>query len=146
MRKPLSSLLSFLVVAALSGPVAAQGCSTKLAVDGSGKPGTDLKFTLSGSAARSPAIVFLATQTGTTTIKIGPLGTLELGLKMPLIPLFLGVTNGSGTATRTISIPDGKIPEISLHAQGTTIKFEIRRGPPKLVFCTSNVVDFKIGG
>ncbi|MCB9892191.1 MAG: hypothetical protein H6832_07620 [Planctomycetes bacterium] len=138
-------IASLVFSAVLAAPVAAQACS-KLDVSGTGKPGTDLGFALTGADANVPAILFLSTQTGKTTIKVGPLGTLELGLAMPLIPVPLGMTDDKGAASLTVKIPDAKIPEISLHGQATSVKFELKMGPPKLTFCTSNVVDFKIGG
>jgi hypothetical protein len=138
-----SSLLSIALTAVLASPAVAQSCS-KLAVEGTGKPGTDLTFKLSGGAAKAPAVLFVATETGKTTIKLGTLGTLELGLAMPVIPVPMPVTDASGASTLVIPIPKAKIPEIALHGQGTTVKFTLP--PPKLTFCTSNVVDFKIGG
>lgn len=143
MRKPLVSLLSLVVAAAISAPLSAQSCS-KLAVTGSGKSGTDLKISLTGAAKRSFAFLFLSQKTGKTVIKVGPLGTLTLGLAMPVIPLPFGRTDASGAATATIKVP--KIPQTTLNAQGSTVQLKIGRGRPSLEFCTSNVVTFKIGG
>ena len=137
-------LLSFAFAALLAAPAAAQ-CS-KLTVDGTGKAGTTLKFTLSGAAKRKPAVLFFALKTGKTTIKVGPLGTLELGLASPVIPLFMRMTDAKGTATTSIRVPNGAKTAISLHGQGTSVELVIRRGPPSLKFCTSNVAAFKIGG
>ena len=138
-------LLYISLTALLAAPVAAQ-CSD-MTVSGDGSAGSTLSFALTGGAAEAPAIVFVGPNEGNFSINLGPLGSLDLGLAPPFIPLFMGLTDGSGDATLEFDLPPATLPQIDLFAQGTTIEFTPPdRGPPSIDFCTSDVEAFSIGG
>lgn len=134
-------LFSALLLATVAATVSAQNCAT-LTVTGSGAPGTDVVFALSGDAT-SPAFLAIGNTTGTTVFNFGPLGSLTLDLDHPFAIVPLGFTNASGEAGRTVHIPPN-FPSADLFAQGVTISWT---PPPHLTlsFCTSNVVAFHIG-
>jgi hypothetical protein len=136
----LTSLAS--AVLALAGFVQAQSCGN-LAV--SGGPTTPVTFTATSLAAEAPAFLVVGPETGTTVFNFGPLGTLTLGLALPFALLPLGATSASGGASLTVDVPPS-LPRTDLHAQAFSIEFEILPPPPRLEFCTTNVVAFTIGG
>ena len=78
-----------------------------LTVIGNGPPGSTLTFYLSGGAAHAPAILALAWQTGTTRTRFGSLGTLELGLARPIIPIFIASPTKPSPASRASSTSIG---------------------------------------
>lgn len=117
-----------------------------LTVAGNGQPGTQLKFALTGGAARTLAILFMGPRTGETVVRLGPLGTLELGLRRPFVPSFMGGTDGNGNVSMSVRVPPGRIPRVDLFGQATTVDVMFHRGPPKLDFCTTDVEGFKFGG
>jgi hypothetical protein len=141
MRFPCISLLA---AGMLAGFASAQSCAT-LTV--SNAPGpipalTTITFALSGDA-NAPAGLAIGPTAGSTSIALGPLGTLELGLDRPIAFLFLGLTDANGDASRSIRVPT-HLPGMDLNAQGFTVTFT---SPPNitLTFCTSNVVAFHVG-
>lgn len=135
-----SLLLASILLTA--GVASAQSCGT-LAITGSGAPGTTLDVSLTGSTADSYAWVFVGPNTGSTSIGVGPLFSLTLDLDPPFFPVFLGMTDGSGDASRQITVPGGIPQQINLNAQAAT--FTLARMPFGISVCTSNTVAFTIG-
>src|SRR5262245_1135387 len=101
----------------LAANASAQSCAA-LPVLGTGAPGTSLTFDLNATDAGAFAVLAVGQTQGTTTIPMGPLGSLTLGLATPFIPIPLGMTNASGDISRTIAIPAGVTWGIDLFGQG----------------------------
>ncbi len=137
----MKNVLATLVLGALAATASAQTCST-LAVSGTGAPGTNLTFTLTGQPVGSIGILFLGDTTGSTSLAFGTLATLELGLAQPFIPVPM-MTRPTGT-TLTVRVPN-QVTAMSLFAQGTGASLDITGTTPTLAFCTSNVVPFSVG-
>ncbi len=138
---------TFLLASTLAclGTAAAAQCAT-LSVTGTGAPGTALTLTIDGTAAHAFAFVAIGETQGTTSIPLGPLGTLDLGLAMPFVPVPLGLTNAAGDASLTIDVPSQLTTGLDLFGQGVTIGFSFTPpGPPSFSLCTTNVVAFHVG-
>ncbi|HEX6810140.1 MAG TPA: hypothetical protein VF384_00830 [Planctomycetota bacterium] len=121
-----------------------------LAVGGTGAPGTNLTFSLTGADPNAFAWLVIGAVPGTTVINIGPLGTLTLGLVDPFIPHPIGQTDASGDASGSIFVPPGLPFSLDLLAQGFSWYVDVQHGPPgpatvSFVFCTSGVESFHIG-
>jgi hypothetical protein len=145
MRRVVFSIALVIGLSLVVGSAAAQSCST-LKVDGTGKPGTDLTFTLTGAAKQAPAILLVSPETGNLEIKLGPLGALSLGLALPIFPVAMARTDAQGDAKMVVKVPAGTIPLTTLYAQATTVGFSMTPPAlPKLAFCTSNVEKFSVG-
>ena len=106
-------------------------CAT-LTVTGTGAPGTSLTFNVDGTAVHAFALLAVGETQGTTTIPLGQLGSLTLGLATPFIPLPLGFTNASGVTWG-----------IDLFGQGVTAAYTFM--PFSVTFCASNVAGFHVG-
>ncbi len=146
MRRSLLVFAGILAVALLTVSASSQTCS-KLTATGTGKPGTELTFALTGADKEALAVIMVSPKVGKTVLKIGPLGTLTLGLAKPTIPIFIGKTDEKGNAKAIVKLPQWNFPQIALNAQAFTAVFSLKPpGPPKLTFCTSNVAKFTIGG
>jgi hypothetical protein len=149
MNKP--QLVAVLGVTLLLAPaILAQKPCSKLEVKGSGEPGTELLLTLSGAAANAHAWLAVGEKEGTTSFKIGPLGTLNLGLGGLVIPFPMGHTDREGTRSITVRIPKG-LPEVTAYLQGftselTMVRKKGQRPDLRLEFCTSNVLKVTVGG
>src|SRR5262245_51958936 len=89
-----------------------------LAVGGTGAPGTNLTFSLTGADPGAHAWLVIGATQGTTVINIGPIGTLTLGLVEPFIPHPIGQTDDLGNASGTIHVPPGTPFSLDLFAQG----------------------------
>ena len=121
-----------------------------LAVTGTGAPGTDLTFALTGAEPHAHAWAMIGFAQGTTTINIGPLGTLELGLVEPFHPKPMGQTDANGDATDTLFVPPGLPFSLDLFAQAFSWSVNVTHGhhgpaTVTLTFCTSGVEGFHIG-
>ena len=132
-----------LSIATLSTGATAQ-CGT-LAANGSGAPGSSLELALTGSTPMSFAFLAVGDTLGTTSIEIGTLATLELGIEMPFIPLPLGRTDMNGDASLTIDVPSTVTMGIDLYGQGVGVDFDFGPTGPSLDFCVSNTVAFSLG-
>ena len=144
-------MLRTLLLASTFAAAAAAQCAT-LAVTGTGAPGTALTISIDGTTANAIAFVAIGDTQGSTSIPLGPLGTLDLGLAMPFVPVPVGMTNASGDASLTINVPTGFVGGVDVFGQGITIGFNIPSGPPGPGFpnnlfslCTTNVVGFHVG-
>ena len=126
----------------LAGAAAAQSCGT-LAVTGTGAAGTQLTFAVTGATANSFAILLIAENTGTTTVRL-PGGTLTLGLASPILPALLGRTNASGDVSRSITVPSRATTAHNVNGQAAT--FTLSFMPFSLTACASNVAAFTFGG
>lgn len=130
---------------ALSSFAAAQTCSD-LTLGGSGAPGGTVTVDLTGATANAPTFLFIGTTTGSTSIPVGPLGTLDLGLEMPFGVFPAGSTDANGALSLSLNVPPGQIPQTTLYVQATSLGFRINRGgPPTIGFCTSDVESVTIG-
>ena len=132
-----------------SFPVISTSCAD-LAVTGTGAPGTDLTFALTGAEPHAHAWTMIGFAEGTTLIDIGPLGTLELGLVEPFIPKPMHQTDGNGDTTDTIFVPPGLPFSVDLFAQAFSWSVNVQHSPGgpatvSLLFCTSAVEGFHIG-
>ena len=121
-----------------------------LAVTGTGAPGTDLVFNLTGAEPHAHAWTMIGFAEGTTVINIGPLGTLTLGLVEPFIPKPMGHTDANGDATDTIFVPPGLPFSLDMFAQSFSWSVNVQHSPGgpatvSIVFCTSGVEPFHIG-
>ncbi len=144
-------LIPILASLALTILAPAQDCAS-LSVTGEGKPGTDVTFAFSGGAAHSLVFVAIGDTVGATSLNFCNVGTLDLGLATPFVPLPLGFSDMNGDLSRTFTVPTGvTLPVLELHGQGLTVDLmlEMPMGGGlsiALAFCTSGVEDFKIGG
>jgi hypothetical protein len=121
-----------------------------LSISGTGAPGTTLTFALTGAEPNAHAWTMVGFTEGTTTINIGPLGSLELGLLEPFIPMPMGQTDANGDASNTIFVPPGIPFSLDLFAQAFSWSINVQHGPPgpatvSLSFCTSGVESFHYG-
>ena len=78
-------MLRSLLLASMFAATAAAQCAT-LSVTGTGAPGTAITISIDGTTANAIAFVAIGDTQGSTSIPLGPLGTLSLGLAMPFIP------------------------------------------------------------
>lgn len=132
-----------------SFPVISTSCAD-LAVTGTGAPGTNLVFNLTGAEPHAHAWAMVGFAEGTTVINIGPLGTLTLGLVEPFIPKPMGQTDNNGDATDTIFVPPGLPFSLDLFAHAFSWSVNVQHSPGgpatvSLLFCTSAVEGFHIG-
>lgn len=138
-----------LVASTLLGLVAQASAQCSLSVTGSGAPGSTLAFALDGSTAGAFCFLAIGETQGTTTINLGPLGTLTLGLAFPFAPVPIGVANAQGDVSFSLNVPSGLTTGIDLFGQGITLGISMPGpgggGPPSLSFCTTNVVSFHVG-
>jgi hypothetical protein len=116
-----------------------------LAVSGSGAPGTDLTFALTGADPNTLAMAVLGFTEGATVIRIGPIGTLELGLLAPFVLMPMGFTDANGDVTNRIHVPLGQPLSLDMFAQAFSSTLTVAHGPPTLTFCTSGVEPFHVG-
>lgn len=148
----LHSLLLACSAVAFAATAGAQ-CAT-LAVTG-GAPGTVLTITIDGTGANKFAAVVVGDTTGSSSIPLGPLGTINLGLAEPFVPLPIGFTDANGDAVLSFPVP-ADFPAFDLFAQGITLGLPSigpggggpgGGGPPSLglIICTTDVVAFSIG-
>jgi hypothetical protein len=142
-------MLRSLLFSCLFAATAAAQCAT-LSVTGTGAPGTTLTISIDGTAANAIAFVAIGETQGSTSIPLGPLGTLDLGLAMPFIPVPVGLTDASGDASLAIAVPAQFPGGLDLFAQGITLAFTFTppTGPGfpfSLTSCTTNVVGFHVG-
>ncbi|MHC4079617.1 MAG: hypothetical protein ACYST0_14395 [Planctomycetota bacterium] len=147
MTKP--KILAAFAALFLAPTLLAQTPCSKLEVKGSGDPGTKLTISLSGAAKKAKAWVMVGVKEGNTSIKIGPLGTLNLGLGGHLVPMPIGHTDGRGHEAIEIRVPNG-LPRVTVFLQGFTSELKMtrkkgQRPDLRLEFCTSNVVKVTVG-
>ncbi|HEX5054378.1 MAG TPA: hypothetical protein VFZ65_21550 [Planctomycetota bacterium] len=139
----LKQLISLLSVGMLATAISAQSCSA-LTITGAGTPGTTLSINLDGPPAMGFALLAVGSTQGSTAINLGPLGTLNLDLEMPFLPLPLGMTDANGDVSRSFAIPASvSFPAVSLFGQGVITSFSMM--PFGISFCTSDVVAFSVG-
>jgi hypothetical protein len=127
----------------LAAANAAAQCT--LTVTGTGAPGTSLTFAVDGSTPSGFAFLAIGDTQGTTTVALGPLGTLTLGLAFPFGVVPMGPTDAQGDASLTIDIPAGVTGSADLFAQGVTLGVTLGGGMPTLSLCATNVVGFHVG-
>jgi hypothetical protein len=135
--------LGLAVLPALASPATAQSCSD-LTITGPGTQGSTLNLSLTGAEAHGLVVLVLGTETGSTNLDLGPVGSLQLGLEWPFVPFPVGITNGNGEYG--LSIPVWTFGySIELHAQAFSVTLDLPR-PPLLSFCVSDVEPLSIGG
>jgi hypothetical protein len=117
-----------------------------LTITGTGAPGTELIFELTGAEPNALAFLVIGATQGATTVRIGALGALEVGLESRFVMHALGRTNSSGEASLTVRVPPGRPHGLDLFAQGFSARLEVQPpGPPTLSSCTSDVESFHLG-
>jgi hypothetical protein len=137
-------MLKNLVIAAALCAAAHAQCAS-LAVTGTGAPGTSLTLAIDGTAANQFAFLIVGQTAGSSSLAVGPFGTINLGLAQPWSPVPIGQTDQNGDVSLTVQVPTSVPATIGLFAQGLTLGFTIGQGPPSLSSCTTNVVGFSIG-
>ena len=137
-----NSLFATFLSLSLALPTAAQSCAD-LTVTGDGTSGTTLTFDLTGAQANAPAFLLLGATAGEFSIDLGPLGSIDLGLMPPFIPVPIGRSDDAGAASVAFDLPDRSMTQRTLNAQGMTLALSIR--PLALDVCTSDVEAFSIG-
>jgi len=124
---------------------AAQAQCGNLTASGSGAPGTAVDLAVTGSTANAPVLCVIGDTLGVTTIQIGSLTTLELGLETPFIPVPMGLSDGNGDASLSINVPSTTTMGLDLHGQAVAIDFGFGPGGISLGFCVSNTASFHVG-
>ena len=132
---------SLLVASALTICSAASAqCATATATNNAGS----LTLDHDGTAAMSFCIFILGDTQGTTTVNIGPLATVDLGLASPFVPLAAGFTDMNGDASVTFQVPS-VVPAGTYYAQGVTAGFSITPGSGiSFDVCASTVASFTL--
>jgi hypothetical protein len=133
----------FLATALLLAGVSQAQCGT-LTVTGTGAAGTQLTLAVAGATANSFALLAVAENTGTTTIRLPMSGSLTLGLASPIIPFPLGRTDASGNASVSFTVPSQITTAHNLNGQVAT--FTLSFHPFGIAACASNVAAFAVGG
>ena len=132
-----------LIALACTAGIATAQCGT-LSTDGTGAAGTDLTISLAGATADSFAVLFLAETTGSSTIELGPMLSLNLGLAEPVIPVPLGGTDENGDVSVTFTVPSMATTAWTVEAQAGTFTFSFM--PFSIGACESNVTSVTVGG
>jgi hypothetical protein len=127
----------------LAGVSQAQSCGT-LTVTGTGAAGTQLTVAVTGATANGFALIAVAENTGTTTIRLPMSGSLTLGLAAPIIPLPLGRTDANGDASISFTVPSRLTTAHNLNGQAVTLALSLH--PFGISACASNVAAFAVGG
>ncbi|MBK9387818.1 MAG: hypothetical protein IPN34_23625 [Planctomycetes bacterium] len=135
-----------LAALALSSFASAQSCSD-LSISGSGASGGTVTVGVSGAPVNAPTFLFIGQQTGSTSIAVGPFGTLDLGLAAPFGVFAFGSTDLTGNLSLSVQIPNVPIPQpVTVFLQATSLGIRINRnGPPTVGFCTSDVESLTLG-
>lgn len=136
--------LAFLVATALCGTSLRSQWAT-LDVFGNGAAGTNLTLLITGTNANQFAFLLLGNAAGSSSLQLGPFGTLNFGLAQPWVPYYLGQTDAIGQAAVTVAIPLSLSASTALAGQGLTLGVEPGPISPTLHSGTTNVVLFRIG-
>ena len=141
--------LPAVVALALVLPARAGGdCSTlSIDVQGTLASGATVTIDVSGATALAPTLLAVGPTAGSTSIPLGPLGTLDLGLASPFSVAPLGMTDAGGSVSTSVALPPASVSfdPISGFAQAVSIGIGFEPGSGvSLSFCTSNVDDFTI--
>ncbi|HEX6882394.1 MAG TPA: hypothetical protein VF530_03375 [Planctomycetota bacterium] len=140
----LLSALCLVVAAAL--PASAQESCSSLEVTSAVnpvRPFQTVTIDLEGSLPNSPVFLLVGETLGQTRIDLRALGVVMLDLEQPFQSFQIGLTDGTGGLTRTVTIPSDL--GLALHAQAVGLK--LRRnagGKPMADICVSNVASFEL--
>lgn len=139
----------------LAGVVSAQ-CT--LTITGSVNPGQTVTIGVSGATANDPTVLVISENAGTSTLNLGLLGSLTLGVTSPYIFFPLGITDGTGSVSQSFGVPANipSLPTQTLQVQAVSVDIPTFTAPgpggpggppslPTLSFCTSNVAQLQIG-
>jgi len=138
MRK---TLLTFVTAGLLAGFLQAQTTCSTLTIQ-QGDNHSPITFRIQGDPDALVGLV-IGFDTGSTTVPLGSLGTLQLGIASPYDVQYIGMTNGGGILTYVRPVP-ANLPGTDLVAQAFTVPVTDPLQLP-LTFCTSNVVSFHVG-
>lgn len=144
---------AFVAAIVLAGVVSAQ-CT--LTITGSVNPGQTVTVAVSGATANDPTVLVISENAGASTLNLGLLGNLTLGVTSPYIFFPLGSTDASGSVSQSFGVPanlpPGSIPTQTLQVQSVSVDIPSFSGPgggppslPTLSFCVSNVAQLQIG-
>ncbi len=136
--------LPILGAAVLGGTALRAQCAT-LDSTGNGAAGTNLTLAITGADVDQFAFLLLGTSAGSSSLQLGPFGTLNFGLAQPWFPYYIGQTNPAGAAAVTIPIPLSLPVSTTMAGQGLTFGLESGTSTPTLNSCTTNVITFRIG-
>jgi len=141
--------LTTILLAALAAPAAAQSCCN-LTMSGTGHYGTMMVFSLTGGSPHAPAMLAFSGYQGQASFNFGQMGMLQLGLSEPLVLAFMGETDGNGDAQMGMQVPHHMMHVMHMFGQGFTTMMQMQghhgHQHPYLMFCTSNVMGFGVGG
>jgi hypothetical protein len=133
-----------LVATSMCGLSLRSQCAT-LHTLGNGAAGTNLTFAIAGADADRFAFLLLGNSAGSSSLDLGPFGTISFGLAQPWLPYYLGQTGVAGGAGVTVDIPLSLPASTTMAGQGLTLGVSSGPGAPTLDSCTTNVVTFRIG-
>jgi hypothetical protein len=128
-----------------AGSMASAQCSV-LGVSGSVNPGQTVTVALTGATPNAVAFLLVG-DPGTTSIDLGFLGTLTVGLSQPFAVLPIGMTDGNGDLSLSVSIP-ANLPPGAIPNQTRTLQivtFGLVPGFPPFELCASNAVALVLG-
>jgi hypothetical protein len=135
-------VLPLVLLAVVSLPAAAQ-CTPTLTLGGALTPGSTVTASVTGAWADSWTVLLIGETQGSTSLTLGPLGTLSFGLDMPFIPFPMGMTDPNGDASVSFAIP-ANFPAASLpstlYFQTVQVDLTFGMGLPSLDSCVSSVV------
>ena len=139
------SALACLVATLCATPVTAQqqSCSD-LTISGNTKAGGELVIHVKNADLSAPIYLAISGKEGTTNFNLGAAGSLTLGLAQPIVFIPLGTTTPGGTVNFKIPVPQDLTTELTLFAQAVSVTGN--PSTPRLEFCTSEVVQFTVGG
>lgn len=144
----LHKLTALVLSSSLLAASAWAGDCSSLAADVQGdlQSGATVTVDVTGSLPNALTFLVVGETAGTTSIDLGPLGGLTLGLELPFVPLPVGSTDGNGDLSLSFDTPGVpvSIDPIDLLAQAVSIDVQFGGGPPSIDTCTSNVVSVTI--
>lgn len=140
----MKKLTCTLLAAASLAALAPAQCAT-LGITGAGTPGTTLQISLDGTTANAIAFLMVSTTQGSTSLPLGPFGSLALGLAQPILPVPIGMTNATGDAALALLVPSAVTLGVDLFGQGVTFGFSFTPPTFGVSTCASNVVAFHVG-
>ena len=138
----------FLSAALFALPALGGDCTSDLAIDVQGdlQSGVSITVDVTNSLPDASTFLVVGENQGSTTIGIGPFGSLTLGIEAPFVVFPLGNADGNGAASAGFSVAAVpiQIDPIVTNAQAVAFDVTIGGGAIQLDTCTSNVVTVTI--
>src|SRR5262245_48444733 len=95
----------FVALSALFLAASAYSQCSLLAVSGTVNPGDTVVVAVAGAAPNSATLLVAGPHPGSTTIDLGPLGSVTIGLAQPFSIVPIGVTNDEGSLSFSSTFP-----------------------------------------